>query len=77
MITELTVTIRGMHCQSCVNAIRENLARLPGVITSTVEMGKAIFEFDEAKSPRATLLVAIRESGDFDIDGFSISREAE
>lgn len=44
----LTMTISGMHCGGCVNAVRQALRAVPGLRVDAVAVGSARVTCDEA-----------------------------
>jgi copper chaperone len=55
------LTISGMHCHHCVNAVREALARLSGVDVLDVEIGKA--RINTSGGQQEAIAAALDEEG--------------
>ena len=59
----LTLTIEGMSCGHCLNAVRSALGREPGVQVESVQMGRATVAFDPAVSSAAKIAAAVKNVG--------------
>jgi copper chaperone len=59
----LTLTIQGMSCGHCLNAVTQALARLPGVTVRSVRIGRADLEYDEARVGADAIAAAVTEAG--------------
>lgn len=57
-----TLTIDGMSCGHCVNAVK-NAIEEAGAKAETVEIGKARIEYDETKLTREKIVLAIEDEG--------------
>ncbi len=55
--------IEGMSCNHCVMAVKKELEKLSGVSISSVEVGKAVVQFDETQVPVNHLVQAIEKAG--------------
>jgi copper ion binding protein len=57
-------SVSGMTCSHCVNAVRSEIARLPGVREVTVDLdgGKVTVQAD-AQPPLASVRAAVEEAG--------------
>ena len=62
-MTDLTLTITGMHCSHCVMKVQRALAALPGVAVKKVEIGKADLAYDAARSGMDALRRAVQDAG--------------
>jgi copper chaperone CopZ len=62
-MTTIDMTIDGMGCSHCVEAVRRELATLPGVRVDAVSIGRARVSFDEAAATRQDLEAAVRKAG--------------
>lgn len=62
---KVTLTIKGMHCASCVNVITRALKKTEGVLNANVNLSteKAQVEYDEQKVNIQKLIDAIRKKG--------------
>ena len=59
----LDLTIDGMSCGHCLNAVRGALGRVPGVKIETVTIGRATVEFDPAAASAAQIAAAVSAAG--------------
>lgn len=59
----ITIKIKGMGCQNCVNAVTESLTELDGVSKVNVSLEKELaeVEFDESKINESKMIEAIKE----------------
>lgn len=59
----VTIKIKGMGCQNCVNAVTEELTALDGVskVNVSLENACAEVEYDEAKVNTDKMLETIKE----------------
>jgi copper chaperone len=57
------LTIQGMSCGHCVVHVRKALESLNGLKVESVEIGKALVEFDETVVTREHIATAIDEAG--------------
>lgn len=59
------LTVEGMSCGHCKNAVEKAVRGLPGVLAAEVDLGakKLVVEFDGAKSSLADIKNAIEEAG--------------
>lgn len=59
----ITIKIKGMGCQNCVNAVTESLTELDGVskVNVSLEKESAEVEFDESKINAGKMIEAIKE----------------
>jgi copper chaperone len=57
------LTIQGMSCSHCVTHVRKALSKLDGLNIQSVEIGKAIVEFDEAVVNKQQIAKVIEEAG--------------
>ncbi len=67
----LNISICGMHCEHCVQAVGDALRRSPGVDHCDVRIGGVEILFDEGVTSKAELFAVIRGAGPFGITGFS------
>ena len=72
-IVKMSLPITGMHCDGCVEAVREALTKTSSMIECDVRVGNVVVTLDEGKVDRADILAAIRGAGAFDISDFSTS----
>ena len=59
----LELTIQGMSCGHCVMHVRKALDTLNGLKIESVEIGKALVEFDETIVTRERIAKTIEEAG--------------
>jgi len=59
--THLTIT--GMSCAHCVNAVQTALRNTPGVKSTSVEIGSADVDYDESAVSPQQLADAVSEEG--------------
>ncbi len=59
------LSLSGMHCSSCAGLIERSLRKVPGVKEANVNFAaeKASVVFDEAQSPKESLLKAVEKTG--------------
>lgn len=60
---ELIISVEGMSCGHCVNAVRSALESLPGVRVASVEIGEARVTFDPARVERQSVVDAVEDQG--------------
>ena len=58
-----TIAIDGMHCERCVNTVKDSLLSIDGVDFVAVDVGKADVRFLPQLASEAELEQAISESG--------------
>lgn len=58
-----TLSIDGMHCEHCVEAVEEALSGVDGVTVEAVEIGEATVTYDPAGVGRDRLAEALDEAG--------------
>ena len=59
----LTLNVEGMTCGGCVSAVKNVLARQPGVKASKVEIGKIELDLDERAQSLDSVRQAIAKAG--------------
>ena len=59
----ITIKIKGMGCQNCVNAVTESLTELEGIskVNVSLEKESAEVEFDESTINADKMIAAIKE----------------
>ncbi|MGE0438958.1 MAG: heavy-metal-associated domain-containing protein [Gemmatimonadales bacterium] len=62
-MTPLKLSINGMSCGHCLNAVNKSLSALEGVKLVSVGIGKAELEFDEGRTDVAAIVKAVEEAG--------------
>jgi copper chaperone len=59
----ITLSISGMSCDHCLNAVRDALSRLPGVEVESVQIGRARVRVSDASDAAQRARAAIEEAG--------------
>ncbi len=59
----LNLTINGMSCGHCVNAVSGALQQLPGVEVEQVVIGQATLSYDPAKTSVDQIIEAVNDEG--------------
>jgi copper chaperone CopZ len=59
----LNLTIDGMSCAHCLNAVRGALGGVPGVQIDTVTIGRATVRFDPAATTVPQIVAAVAKAG--------------
>lgn len=62
-VNNVTIAIRGMSCNHCVMAVRQEIEKLPGVESCDVKIGSASVRFDDGLIDATRIAAAIREAG--------------
>ena len=62
-MTQLSLTIGGMHCGACVRRVTAALDKIPGVQVGSVEVGSARMQYDPSKADAAAITAAIEKLG--------------
>ena len=62
-MTRLDLTIDGMSCSHCLNAVRGALDTLPGVTVETVTLGRATVSYDPARVTLDEIVDAVNDEG--------------
>jgi copper chaperone CopZ len=60
---QTTLSISGMSCGHCVQAVREALASVPGVTVEQVRIGAATLSYDPAAVAIDDVVRAIEDAG--------------
>lgn len=63
-MTKIVFKIKGMSCMGCVNAVRNAIESVAGIISHDVslEEGRAVVEFDESKTTPQDIEKALKET---------------
>jgi len=64
------LSISGMSCDHCVQAVVAALRGIAGVLSCEVSLGRAVVTYHEPAS-QAALFSAVRRAGAYEITGFS------
>lgn len=69
MLTVKTFRVRGMSCQHCVNAIKQNVGKVPGVekVDVSLAAGTVTVSYDAEQTNTEAIEGAIAGAG-YDID---------
>ena len=59
----LTLSITGMSCGHCLNAVNQALGKLDGVKLGSIKMGRAELEYDEGRVTPDTVTAAVAKAG--------------
>lgn len=62
-MSPLNLTIDGMSCGHCLNAVKNALTHLPGVKLDTLSMGRAKLEYDPAAVSESQITQAVTDAG--------------
>lgn len=68
---ETSITVDGMHCDGCIETVKDALGQLAGISKLDVRLGAVIATFEESEVSNAAIIGAIRNAGDFEIKGFT------
>ena len=60
---DLTLSIDGMSCGHCLNAVNRALADLPGVEVRSVRIGRAELRYDERAVEPSSIEAAVTGAG--------------
>jgi copper chaperone len=62
-MTPLALSINGMSCGHCLNAVRRALSETPGVSVESVRIGRADVQYDPAITSPAQIAAAVTNAG--------------
>lgn len=62
-MTSLVLTINGMSCGHCLNAVRRALSDTPGVTVESVRIGRADVQYDPAVATPDQITAAVSDAG--------------
>ena len=62
-MTPLVLSINGMSCGHCLNAVRRALSDTPGVDIESVRIGRADVLYDPALTSPARVAAAVTDAG--------------
>ncbi len=60
---QVTLHIDGMSCGHCLSAVQRALGALPGVEVESVQIGRAVVRYDEAKATADQIAAAVADAG--------------
>ena len=59
----LALSINGMSCGHCLNAVRRALSGTPGVTVDSVRIGRADVQYDPGVTTPETIAAAVTDAG--------------
>ena len=62
-MTPLALSISGMSCGHCLNAVRRALSDAPGVTVDSVRIGRADVHYDPALTTPEKIAAAVTDAG--------------
>jgi len=62
-MTPLALSINGMSCGHCLNAVRRALSDTPGVTVESVRIGRAEVQYDPALATPDQIAAAVTDAG--------------
>lgn len=62
-MTPLALSINGMSCGHCLNAVRRALSETPGVSVESVRIGRAEVQYDPAVTTPDRIVSAVTDAG--------------
>jgi len=62
-MTPLALSINGMSCGHCLNAVRRALSDTPGVTVDSVRIGRADVQYDPAVTTPDKIAAAVTDAG--------------
>lgn len=62
-MTKLALSINGMSCGHCLNAVRQALSNAPGVTVDSVRIGRADVQFDPATTDANRIADVVTNAG--------------
>jgi copper chaperone CopZ len=62
-MTPLALSINGMSCSHCLNAVRRALSDTPGVTVESVRIGRADVQYDPAVTTPDQIAAAVTDAG--------------
>lgn len=62
-MTTLVLSINGMSCGHCLNAVRQALSETPGVTVDSVRIGRAEVRYDPALVAPDRIEAAVTDAG--------------
>ncbi|MGH7657247.1 MAG: cation transporter [Gemmatimonadales bacterium] len=60
---DMVLTIEGMSCNHCLNAVSRALGELPSVIPKSIRIGRAELQYDENVVEASRIVKAVEEEG--------------
>ena len=62
-MNDITLKIEGMSCQHCVMRVKKAIEAVQGVSKVEVVIGQATVSFDEVKTSKEAISVAVEKAG--------------
>ena len=62
-MAEISLTIEGMSCNHCVMSVRKAVESIEGVQSSDIAVGSARVVYDDSKTDRGAIALAIVNAG--------------
>ena len=62
-MAEITLKIEGMSCQHCVMSVKKAVDSIDGVHSSDITVGSALVVYDNAKTNRDAIALAVKNAG--------------
>lgn len=62
-MAEITLKIEGMSCQHCVMSVKKAVDSIDGVRSSDITVGSALVVYDNTKTNRDAVALAIKNAG--------------
>jgi copper chaperone len=62
-MTDLVLSIEGMHCNGCVRNVTRTLERIDGVQVKRVDIGTAMVAVDPARASAEQVTAAVTDAG--------------
>ena len=59
----LRLSIDGMSCQHCVQAVTQALQQVPGVTVDHVEIGTAVVDYEPGQATEQAIVDAVNDEG--------------
>lgn len=73
MKTDINVSISGMHCDNCIETLRQLLGGLPGTHISSIALGEVVLTLDESQTSKSELFAAIANCDSFEVSGYAVT----
>ncbi len=79
MTKKITLKVRGIHCQSCVSLIKNNVNSLPGIVNVIVDIDskKAEVIYDGKKTNESDVIEKIKKAGDYTVEQWDKAEESQ
>ena len=62
-MTGLVLDILGMSCAHCLKTVNQALSAVPGVRVQSVQIGRALVEYDSARTDPGAVAAAVVKAG--------------